>query len=201
MPRLGFDGSMMTRHEDSQRSDRLAVTFADLRVVDRVVASIASSPRLGRRMPMKRHDDSQRSDRLVVTQLTVHSPLTTHHSPLTTHPLTRSPAHHSPASRPANRTAAECAAPVLSAATAIRVAHTRYTSVRLTADEVGRKLHRSTPACVATLAGTSIQTTDTSVPDQSCRRRMRASRGTGWSDGQATVLSGHPIAQKKGGAK
>ena len=47
--------------------NRLAVTFADLRVVDRVVASIASSPRLGRRMPMKRHDDSQRSDRLPVT--------------------------------------------------------------------------------------------------------------------------------------
>ena len=180
----------MKRHDDSQRSGRWPVMFGDggdVRVVDRVVASIASSPRLGRRMPMKRHDDSQRSDRLVVTQLTVHSPLTTHHSPLT----------RSPASRPANRTAAECAAPVLSAATAIRVAHTRYTSVRLTADEVGRKLHRSTPACVATLAGTSIQTTDTSVPDQSCRRRMRASRGTGWSDGQATVLSGHPIAQKR----
>ena len=35
--------------------------FGDVRVVDRLVASIASLPGLGRRMPMKRHDDSQRS--------------------------------------------------------------------------------------------------------------------------------------------
>ena len=87
----------------------------------------------------------------------------------------------------------------------MRVAHSRHASVRptanrvgrngsarLTADKVGRNLHRSTAA------GTSIQTTDTSVPDQSCRRQMRASRGTGWSDGRATVLSRHPIAQKRG---
>ena len=45
MPRLGFDGSEMTRHDDSQRSGRLAVAFADLRVVDRVAAPIASLPR------------------------------------------------------------------------------------------------------------------------------------------------------------
>ena len=37
----------MKRHDDSQRSDRLALTFGEFRVVDRVVASIASLPRLG----------------------------------------------------------------------------------------------------------------------------------------------------------
>ena len=46
MPRLRSDGTVMTRYDDSQRSGRLAVTFGDLRVVDRVVASIASLPRL-----------------------------------------------------------------------------------------------------------------------------------------------------------
>ena len=70
---------------------------------------------------MRRDYYSQRSDRLAVTQLTVHSP----------------------ASRPANRTAAECAVPVLTSAPPIGVAHTRYTSVRPTADRVGRNLHRS----------------------------------------------------------
>ena len=55
---------MMTRHDDSQRSDRLAVTVGDVRVVDRVAASIASLPRLGfDGSMMKRHDDSQRSGR------------------------------------------------------------------------------------------------------------------------------------------
>ena len=54
----------MKRHDDSQRSDRLALTFGELRVVDRVVASIASLPRLGSDgSEMKRHDDSQRSGR------------------------------------------------------------------------------------------------------------------------------------------
>ena len=54
------------RHDDSQRSSRLAVTvgdLGDLRVVDRVVASIASLPRLGfDGSMMTRHDDSQRSE-------------------------------------------------------------------------------------------------------------------------------------------
>ena len=58
----------MKRHDDSQRSDRLALTFGELRVVDRVVASIASLPRLGSDgSEMKRHGDSQRSDGLPVT--------------------------------------------------------------------------------------------------------------------------------------
>ena len=51
----------MKRHDDSQRSGQWPVMFGDVRVVDRLVASIASLPGLGRRMPMKRHDDSQRS--------------------------------------------------------------------------------------------------------------------------------------------
>ena len=59
---------MMTRHDDSQRSDRLAVTVGDVRVVDRVAASRASLLRLGSDgTVMKRHDDSQRSGRLAVT--------------------------------------------------------------------------------------------------------------------------------------
>ena len=58
----------MKRHDDSQRSGRWPVMFGDVRVVDRLVASIASLPGLGRRMPMKRHDDSQRSGRLAMTQ-------------------------------------------------------------------------------------------------------------------------------------
>ena len=66
---IRVDQMRMERHHDSQRSGRLAMTFGDLRVVDRVVASIASLPRLGfDRSMMKRHDDSQRSDRLAVTQ-------------------------------------------------------------------------------------------------------------------------------------
>ena len=66
--RVAFDGSMTKRH-DSQRSGRLAVTVGDLRVVDRVVASIASLPRLGfDGSMMKRHDHSQRSGRLAMTQ-------------------------------------------------------------------------------------------------------------------------------------
>ena len=61
----------MKRHDDSQRSDRLAVTVGDVgdvRVVDRVAASRASLLRLGSDgTVMKRHDDSQRSGRLAVT--------------------------------------------------------------------------------------------------------------------------------------
>ena len=58
----------MKRRDDSQRSDRLAVTFVDLRVVDRVAASVASWPRLGfDGSMMTRHDDSQRSRPLAVT--------------------------------------------------------------------------------------------------------------------------------------
>ena len=68
LPRLGFDGSMMQRHDDSQHSGRWPVMFGDVRAVGRVSASTASLPRLGRRMPMKCHDDSQRSNRLAMTQ-------------------------------------------------------------------------------------------------------------------------------------
>ena len=72
LPRLGFDGSMMKRHDDApgwrKRSDRWPVMFGDVRVVDRMAASIASLPRLGfDGSMMTRHDDSQRSDRLAVT--------------------------------------------------------------------------------------------------------------------------------------
>ena len=68
---IRVDQMRIERHDDSQRSSRLAVTvgdLGDLRVVDRVVASIASLPRLGfDGSMMTRHDDSQRSDRLAVT--------------------------------------------------------------------------------------------------------------------------------------
>ena len=65
---IRVDQMPMERHHDSQRSGRLAMTFGDLRVVDRVVASIASSPRLGSDgTVMTRYDDSQRSGRLAVT--------------------------------------------------------------------------------------------------------------------------------------
>ena len=50
LPRLGFDGSMMTRHDDSQRSDRLAVTFGDRRVVDRRAAPMLACLAVRRRM-------------------------------------------------------------------------------------------------------------------------------------------------------
>ena len=68
---IRVDQMRIERHDDSQRSGRLAVTVGDLgdvRVVDRVVTSIASLPRLGfDGSMMTRHDDSQRSDRLAVT--------------------------------------------------------------------------------------------------------------------------------------
>ena len=62
----------MKRHDDApgwrKRSDRWPVMFGDVRVVDRLVASIASLPRLGfDGSMMTRHDDSQRSDGLPVT--------------------------------------------------------------------------------------------------------------------------------------
>ena len=67
MPRLGRR-MPMKRHDDSQRSERWPVMFGDVRVVDRVAASIPSLPRLGfDGSMMKRHDDSQRGDRLAVT--------------------------------------------------------------------------------------------------------------------------------------
>ena len=65
---IRVDQMRIERHDDSQRSGRLAVTFGELRVVDRVVASIASSPSLGfDGSVMNRHDDSQRSGRSAVT--------------------------------------------------------------------------------------------------------------------------------------
>ena len=68
---LGLDGSMMKRHDDSQRSGRLAVTFAHPGDPDQSLTArglYASLPRLGfDRSMMKRHDDSQRSGRLAVT--------------------------------------------------------------------------------------------------------------------------------------
>ena len=67
----------MKRHDDSQRSERWPVMFSDVRVVDRVAASIASLPRLGfDGSMMKRHDDSQRGDGLAVTFGDPHESLT-----------------------------------------------------------------------------------------------------------------------------
>ena len=189
MPRLRSDGTVMTRYDDSQRSGRLAVTFGDLRVVDRVVASIASLPRLRfDGSVMKRPLTTHHSHSPLTTHhsplTTHHSPLTTHHSPLTTHhsPLTthHSPltTHHSPASRPANRTAAECAAPVLTAAPSIGLVQTRHPSLsgtadhvgrnasaRLTANRVGRKLRQSTePALPPTPARAPSSPSVTAFP-------------------------------------
>ena len=65
---IRVDQMRMERHHDSQRSGRLAITFDDVRVVDRMAASIASLPRLGfDGSMMKRHGDSQRSGRWPVT--------------------------------------------------------------------------------------------------------------------------------------
>ncbi len=126
----GIERMPMTGHDDSQRSGRLAMTFGDLRVVDRFPAACDGSPLGVGWMSMMRHDDSQRSDRLAVTQLSAGS---------LTHSLT-----HSLASRPANRATAVRSAPVLSAAPSIGVAHSRHASARLAADRVGRSLHQST---------------------------------------------------------
>ena len=77
----------MRRDYYSQRSDRWPVMFGDVRVVDRLVASIASLPRLGfRRMVMEHHDDApgwheapgwrQHGDWLAVTLGDPHESLT-----------------------------------------------------------------------------------------------------------------------------
>ena len=72
----------MTRHDDSQRSDGLPVTFAhpgdpgDPHESLTARRAYASVPHLGfdvRRMVMKRHDDRQRSDRFAVKR-PVHPP-------------------------------------------------------------------------------------------------------------------------------
>ena len=69
LPRLGSDGSVMKRHDDSQRIDRLAVTFGDPHDSLTARRAYASVPGLRfRRMVMTRHDDSQRIDGLAVTQ-------------------------------------------------------------------------------------------------------------------------------------
>ena len=71
----------MKRHDDApgwrKRSDRWPVMFGDVRVVDRVAASVASWPRLGfDGTVMNCHDDSQRSNRLAVTFGDPHESLT-----------------------------------------------------------------------------------------------------------------------------
>ena len=59
----------MKRHDDSQRGDRLAVTFGDPHESLTARRAYASVPRLGSDgSVMKRHDDSQRIDGLAVTQ-------------------------------------------------------------------------------------------------------------------------------------
>ena len=72
-----FNGSVMKRHDDSQRSDELPVTFAhpgDPHESLTARRAYASVPRLGSDgSVMERHDDSQRSGRLAVTQ-PVHPP-------------------------------------------------------------------------------------------------------------------------------
>ena len=80
LPRLGSDGTVMTRHDDSQRSGRLAVTFGDLRVVDRFPAACDGSPlRVGwmrRQDGMMRHDAPgwrKRCSRLAVTRPVDHT--------------------------------------------------------------------------------------------------------------------------------
>ena len=55
----------MKRHDDSQRSGRLAVTVGYFRVVDRVAASIASLLRLAFDGSMTKRHDSQHVGRLV----------------------------------------------------------------------------------------------------------------------------------------
>ena len=58
---FGIERMVMRRDGDSERGDRLAVMFGDLRVVDRLAASIASLRRVGfDGSVMKRHDHSQR---------------------------------------------------------------------------------------------------------------------------------------------
>ena len=62
-----FNGSVMKRHDDSQRGDRLAVTFGDPDESLTARGPYANVPRLGfDGSVMKRHDDRQRSDGLAV---------------------------------------------------------------------------------------------------------------------------------------
>ena len=116
---------------------------------------------------MEGHDDSQRSDGLAVTQRDERcerSRLTRIWAGLYTRPRMGTDTIQPDYRLPTSRAAADLAAPVLTAAPLMRVAHSRHASVRPTADEVGCKLHPSTPAGVA---GTSIrQTMGPSVADQ-----------------------------------
>ncbi len=58
----------MKRHDDSQRGDRLAVTFGDPDESLTARGPYANVPRLGfDGSVMKRHDDRQRSDGLAVS--------------------------------------------------------------------------------------------------------------------------------------
>ena len=61
----GIERMPMKRHDDSQRSGRLAVTVGYFRVVDRVAASIASLLRLAFDGSMTKRHDSQHSGRFV----------------------------------------------------------------------------------------------------------------------------------------
>ena len=179
LPRLRFDGSMMKRHDDSQRGDRLAVTFGDPHESLTARRAYASLPRLGfRRMVMTRHDDSQRIDGLAVTQRGG-SRLTRIWAGLYTRPRMGTdsiqPSRRLPraASRSADHAAADRPAPVLSAAPLIRVAHSRHASVRPAADPVGRHFHQSRPTCVATLAGRHHAWRAQACPFGAARGRQR----------------------------
>ena len=188
LPRLRFDGSMMKRHDDSQRGDRLAVTFGDGDPHESLTArrAYASVPRLGSDgSVMKRHDDSQRIDGLAVTQRGG-SRLTRIWAGLYTRPRMgtdsiqpsrRLPTTDyrlpTPTSRSADHAAADRPAPVLSAAPSIRVAHSRHASVRPAADPVGRHFHQSRPTCVATLAGRHHAWRAQACPFGAARGRQR----------------------------
>ena len=86
------------------------------------------------------------------------------------YPTTRLPRA---ASRSADRAAADLAAPVLTAAPSIRVAHSRHASVRPAADPVGRHFHQSRPTCVATLAGRHHAWRAQACPFGAARGRQR----------------------------
>ena len=123
LPRLRFDGSMMKRHDDSQRGDRLAVTLGDPHESLTARRAYASVPRLGfRRMVMTRHDDSQRIDGLAVTQRGG-SRLTWIWAVLYTRP--RMGTDSIQPYRLPNRATTSRSAPVLTAAPSIRAAHSR----------------------------------------------------------------------------
>ena len=132
----------MTRRDDApgwrQRSDRLAVTPRDQRDervgsrLTRIWAGLYTGPRMGA-------DTVQPSRHLA-------HPTTR----LPDYPTTRLPDYPTTASR----AAADLAAPVLTAAPLMRVAHSRHASARPTADHVGRKLpvhtNRLSGACICT---------------------------------------------------